>query len=94
SHYSAKLDFLENMHEGFTYDISVWVKLAEGEEPTELQVSRAETDSDGTNYWPPVVSPRLVTDEEWVLLEGSYTLTAGVTDLFFFVEEPYDEDQD
>ncbi|MBU9721780.1 MULTISPECIES: endo-1,4-beta-xylanase [Bacillaceae] len=94
SFYSAMLDFLDNMHEGFTYDISVWVKLAEGEEPTELQVSRAETDSDGTNYWPPVVTPRVVTDEEWVLLEGTYTLTAGVTDLFFYVEEPYDEDQD
>ncbi|MCK0470483.1 endo-1,4-beta-xylanase [Halalkalibacter sp. APA_J-10(15)] len=91
--YSAKLDFLENMYEGYTYDISVWVKLAPGEEPTELQVSRAETDADGTNYWPPVVTPKMVTDEEWVLLEGTYTLSSGVNDLFFYVEEPYDPDQ-
>ncbi|ADU28823.1 endo-1,4-beta-xylanase [Evansella cellulosilytica] len=94
SFHSAKLDFLDHMYAGHTYDISVWVKLAPGETPTSLQISRAETISGSTNYYPPVINPTEVTADEWVLLQGTYTLTGNVSDLYFYVEEPYDENQE
>jgi len=90
---SAKLDTLAEMYPGNTYLLSAWVKLAPGSEATELQVSRAETIEGVTSYYPPVVNPVLVTADEWVLLEGTYTLTSKVEDLYFYVEEPYDPDQ-
>ncbi|MDQ0252967.1 GH35 family endo-1,4-beta-xylanase [Evansella vedderi] len=93
SNHSAVIEALDNMYAGYTYDISLWVKLAEGEAPTRLQVTRAETNANGTNYWPPVVNPVTVTADEWVLLEGTYTLPPSVTSLQFFVEEPWDPDQ-
>src|SRR5690625_789806 len=89
---AAIIEFLDKMHPGSEYKISLWVKLAPGEQNTPLQLSAAETVNGETNYYPPVIAPTMVTADEWVLLEGTYDLPAAIEELSFYVEEEYDED--
>lgn len=90
---AAILDVVENIYPGYDYKVSLWVKLAPGEPNTPLQLSAAEkVEGAETSYWPPVISPTMVTDEEWVYLEGIYSVPRTIEALSLYVEEEYDED--
>jgi len=88
---AAIIDLFEKVHPGYEYEISLWVKLAPGEEDTPLQLSAAETVNGETSYYPPVIAPTKVTSDEWVLLEGTYNVPKSIEALSFYVEEEYDE---
>jgi len=90
---AAILEFLDKMHPGNEYNISLWVKLAPGEKATSLQLSAAEKVNGETSYYPPVIEPTIVTSDDWVLLEGTYNVPTAIEELSFYVEEEYDEDQ-
>src|SRR5690625_3315949 len=90
---AAIIEFLDKIHPGNEYNISLWVKLAPGEKATSLQLSAAETVNGETSYYPPVIAPTTVTSDDWVLLEGTYNVPAAIEELSFYVEEEYDEDQ-
>lgn len=90
---AALIEFLDNMHLGNEYKFSLWVKLGPGEEDTELQLSAAQTVDGETSYYPPVIEPTMVTSDDWVLLEGTYSVPTNVEALSFYVEEVYDEEQ-
>lgn len=89
---AALIEFLDDMHPGYEYEFSLWVKLAPGEEDTPLQLSAAETVNGETSYYPPVIAPTMVTADEWVLLEGTYNVPKAIEALSFYIEEEYDED--
>lgn len=90
---AAKIDLFDEMYPGHEYEISLWVKLAEGEEDTPLQLSVAETVNGETSYYPPVIEPVTVIADEWVLLEGTYNVPDAIEALHFYVEEEYEEEQ-
>src|SRR5699024_1906966 len=50
---AAKIELEDKMYPGHEYEISLWVKLAEEEEDTPLQLSVAETVNGETSYYPP-----------------------------------------
>ena len=91
SYDAALLDLFENVYPGYEYKISLWVKLAPGEEDTPLQLSVAETVNGETSYYPPAISPKMVTADEWVYLEGVYSVPRAIEALAFYVEEEYEE---
>lgn len=70
-----------------TYRASVWVRLAEGEQPTNMQLTleRKEAGQD-TEY--PAVARAPVTDGEWVQLTGVFThsSTNATETLLFYIE--------
>lgn len=68
--------------EGRTYQISAWVKLAEGEEPANMKFTVAEQPEDYVE----VNSAVSVTDAEWVQLAGTYTRGADVTSGDLYIE--------
>src|SRR5690606_29058534 len=55
--------------EGKTYQVSAWVKLAEGEDPANLKFTVAEV----PESYEEVNTAVEVTDAEWVQISGSYT---------------------
>ncbi|GAA4063647.1 endo-1,4-beta-xylanase [Amphibacillus indicireducens] len=89
---AAIIEFLDKMHPGYEYEFSLWVRLAEGEEDTQLQLSAAETVNGETSYYPPVIDQVTITADEWVYLEGVYAVPRAIEALAFYVEEPYDAD--
>src|SRR5699024_7641407 len=89
---AALIEFLDDMHPGYEYEFSLWVKLAPGEEDTPLQLSAAETVNGETSYYPPVIAPTMVTADELILLEGTYNVPKAIEALSFYIEEEYDED--
>ncbi len=77
------LDVLGNMHKGHIYELSVWVKMAPGQESSRIRLS-VQSGSDGpyTN----VSANETITDQEWVQLKGQYTLATNATVLNAYVE--------
>ncbi|GAA4060735.1 endo-1,4-beta-xylanase [Amphibacillus indicireducens] len=87
------LDVTSDISEEHTYELEAWVKLAPGEEPAELLISVQEEPMSGDTHYENISPALTVTDEEWVLLEASYQRDPDITNLHFYVEEPYDPDQ-
>lgn len=87
------VDVTTEITEDNKYELQAWVKLVPGEEPVELLISvQEEPMSEDTHY--ENLSPALtVTDQEWVLLEASYTRKPDLNKIYFYIEEPYDPDQ-
>jgi|GEM_PF-952548 len=77
------------MQQGGTYDISVWVKLAEGEDATNakvsLQVDGDENNSGDTN-WYTIAGSKEVTADSWVEFNTEYTLNTTGSGLSLYVE--------
>ncbi|NEU61870.1 endo-1,4-beta-xylanase [Paenibacillus sp. ALJ109b] len=70
------------MAKNHEYELSAWVKMAPGQEPTTLRISVQYADSGFAN-----VSPNAtVTDQEWVHLTGKYTLTTTPSVLNAYIE--------
>ncbi|MDK8193793.1 endo-1,4-beta-xylanase [Paenibacillus sp. UMB7766-LJ446] len=70
------------MAKNHEYELSAWVKMAPGQEPTTLRISVQYAESGFAN-----VSPNAtVTDQEWVHLTGKYTLTTTPSVLNAYIE--------
>ncbi|WP_078552357.1 endo-1,4-beta-xylanase [Bacillus alkalicellulosilyticus] len=76
------LNVLGKMHPGHIYDLSVWVKMAEGQPATSLRISVQSGSSAFTNVSPNVT----VNDQEWVQLSGQFTLSSDPSVLNAYVE--------
>ena len=76
------LDVMGKMHPGHIYDLSVWVKMAEGQPDTSVRISVQSGSSSFTN----VSSDTTATDEEWVQLSGRFTLNSAPSVLNAYVE--------
>ncbi|REJ15397.1 MAG: 1,4-beta-xylanase [Paenibacillaceae bacterium] len=63
------LDVRGKMARGHQYELSAWVKMARGEEPTVIRISVQYGENSFANVSPDVT----VTDGEWVKLSGTYT---------------------
>ncbi|GGA19503.1 endo-1,4-beta-xylanase [Paenibacillus physcomitrellae] len=64
------------------YELSAWVKMAPGQNPTRLRISVQSGDSTFTN----VSENATVTDRDWVQLSGKYTLAVTPTVLNAYIE--------
>ncbi|HEU5140443.1 MAG TPA: endo-1,4-beta-xylanase [Bacillales bacterium] len=81
----ASFNVLDKIQQGVTYDVSTWVKLAQGAAPMKLRISYQLDDSEGTIY--KGISGNVeVTDSGWMQLKGTFTLTSEATGLSFYVE--------
>ncbi|WP_221653555.1 endo-1,4-beta-xylanase [Actinotalea ferrariae] len=67
---------------GRTYQISAWLKLAEGEAPTDLRIS-VQRDAEGASAYDTVVTATGVTAGTWVQVEASYTMAAAESALLY-----------
>lgn len=76
------LSVLGKMHKGDKYNLSAWVKLAPGTEPTTLRISIQTGDSSFAN----VSQNEVVTADNWVQLKGTYTLSETPSILNVYVE--------
>ncbi|TYQ18353.1 UNVERIFIED_CONTAM: endo-1,4-beta-xylanase [Acetivibrio alkalicellulosi] len=86
------LDVMGKMHRGHEYELSVWVKMAEGQSITPLRITvEAGTSGPWTNVTPDID----VTADEWVELKGTFELTFTPEVLNVYVELPsgYEEDK-
>lgn len=87
------VDVTSQISEDQTYQLEAWVKLAPGQEETELLISVQEEPADGETHYENISPALTVTDQEWVLLEASYVRDPSLNQLYFYVEEPYDAEQ-
>jgi endo-1,4-beta-xylanase len=84
--YSApKLDTTDLITKGNKLNISVWVKLAPGEQPTEMRLS-IQRDLNGESSYDSIVGNTLVTADEWVEFKGTYTLPNDSDTTAIYVE--------
>jgi endo-1,4-beta-xylanase len=76
-----------------TYQISAYVRLAEGEPDSRIILTMQRTPTGGsTQYdWIAPSEEDGVTDAEWVLLEGQYSFTGDVSELVLYLESPDEE---
>ena len=79
------LALLDDVEKGVRYSLSVWVRLAGGEEPARLRMS-VERHTDGVTSYEGVVGDTLVTADGWVNLTGGYTLASDADFLTTYVE--------
>ncbi len=72
-------------YKGRKCNVSVWAKLAPGEGSADLRVCLQHNYGDTEDYkW--IVSNTQVTEDEWVKLEGSYSLPVQADTLAIYVE--------
>ncbi|WP_078552355.1 endo-1,4-beta-xylanase [Bacillus alkalicellulosilyticus] len=76
------LNVFGKMHPGHIYDLSVWVKMDEGQPSTSLRIGVQSGSNAFTNVSPDVT----VTNQEWVQLSGQFTLSSNPTLLNVYVE--------
>lgn len=84
---AALVDAAGKMAKNHEYELSAWVKMAPGEEPTTLRISVQYADSGYAN----VSQNAIVTDQEWVHLTGKYTLTTTPSVLNAYIETANDD---
>lgn len=84
---AALVDATGKMAKNHEYELSAWVKMAPGEEPTTLRISVQYADSGYANVSQNVT----VTDQEWVHLTGKYTLTTTPSVLNAYIETANDD---
>lgn len=74
----------DRMKKGANHKLSVWVKLALGEEPTDVALS-VQVQEDGEEKYITVASGQ-VTADEWIQLKGDYLLGELVESVDVYVE--------
>ena len=77
----ALVDVLGKMHRNHQYELSAWVKMAEGQSPTVLRIS---VENSGT--YANVSQNATVTADGWVELKGTYVQTNNPTVLNAYIE--------
>ena len=84
--YSApKIDATNKIHRNSKYNVSVWVKLAPGEQPTNFRLS-LQRDLNGESSYDTIVGNTEITADNWVELKGSYTLGSAADAVTVYVE--------
>ncbi|MDQ0112597.1 endo-1,4-beta-xylanase [Paenibacillus harenae] len=81
------LNILGKMHKNHEYNLSVWVKMAPGQEQTRLRMSLQLGESSYAN----VSGNATVTDSQWVQLRGKVTMNTTPVILNAYVETADDD---
>jgi len=76
------LNVMGKMHKNHKYDLSVWVKMAPGQDPTNLRM----TVQSGESTYSLITNNVRVTDSQWVRLSGPFSLTITPDILNVYVE--------
>ena len=79
------LDVTNVMFNGSRYKVSLWAKLAPGEEPAQLRVSLQRNAGTVTTYHT-VIGDTNVTADAWVRLTTTYDVALANSSLFLYVE--------
>lgn len=82
--HGPSINVIDKLHREHRYNVSVWVKLAPGEDPTNVHLS-LQRGLDGQNNFERIASGS-VTAGDWVFLSGTYTLAHTVDVLSIYVE--------
>jgi endo-1,4-beta-xylanase len=80
-----KLDVFTKVHKGSKYHFSIWLKLAPGENPSELRLS-LQRGYQGENKYDTIVGKTAVTADGWVELKGDYQLKNTADSLSVYIE--------
>ncbi|MBN2736151.1 MAG: endo-1,4-beta-xylanase [Spirochaetales bacterium] len=88
SYEGASINVLNKINNGSKYSLSLWVKLLPGFEATDLRLSIYR--NDGTDHYETVVPDTLVSDQNWVQLKGTYTLSYDVNRIEVYIESAGD----
>src|SRR5690554_2492844 len=80
------IDLQDMVTEEQKYQISVWAKLPEGSSGS-LIITIEKNDGSETS-WDRVVGPVTASSDEWVQLEGEYTIRSGYEVFTLYVESP------
>ncbi|SDY28353.1 Endo-1,4-beta-xylanase, GH35 family [Evansella caseinilytica] len=86
--HGPSIDASGKLQREHSYRVSVWAKLATGEEPASLQISAQRSVGGGNPNWDNLGNPVRVTADEWVLLEATYALPTMADELSLYVESP------
>jgi hypothetical protein len=79
---------LNLLQEGETYDVGVWVRVAEGEVPLQITMKRQCEGDPELGQYIPVATP-VIANTEWQYLAGTLAAqTCGPTELLLFIEVP------
>lgn len=81
----AKIDVTRKMANGSRFRISVWAKLAPGEEPANLRVSLERTFA-GVQTFATAIPNTRVTDSQWTRLSAVYDVAFAFETLSLYVE--------
>jgi len=86
----ATVDVMGMLKEGSSYEISAYMRLAEGEPDSRVVITMQRTPvGGGTKYeWIAPSAEKGVTDAEWVYLQGQYSYSGEVSELLLYVESP------
>jgi|GEM_PF-259751 len=85
-YHGAVVDVTDLMEEGVIYPVSVWVKLAPGEEDRSISLSYEQRLVGGTSTYHNIDGNRTVTDDGWVRLSGQFTAPANLEILNIYIE--------
>src|SRR4051794_19057115 len=82
------LDLLPVLAPGTVYQFTAFVRLRSGEAATQLIMTVQRTPTGGTTQFDRVAASAAdgVTDSAWVMLQGTYSVTGGVSGLLLYVE--------
>lgn len=91
--HGAIIDVLDVLEPDTIYEMSVFVKLAEGEPESQVILTMQRTPiGDDTQYeWIAPSSKDGVTDADWVQLKGQYSFSGEVSELGLYIESPDEE---
>jgi len=91
--HGATIDVKNLMEPDKTYDVSGYVRLADGEPESRVIITMQRTPSGGSTVyeWIAPSAQDGVTDSEWVYLQGQYTYSGEVSELMLYVESPDEE---
>ncbi|MBN2118668.1 MAG: endo-1,4-beta-xylanase [Anaerolineales bacterium] len=89
----ATIDVMSMLQPDTTYEISGFVKLAEGAPASRVVITMQRTPTSGeTKYeWIAPSAEDGVTDADWVELKGEYSFSGEVTELLLYVESSDEE---
>ncbi len=88
--HGATINVKNLLEPGKTYDISGYVRLADGEPDSRMIITMQRTPKGGDTVYEWIVPSEQdgVTDSEWVYLKGQYTYDGEVDELMLYVESP------
>lgn len=84
--HGLQLDVSPIFFKGRTYEISVQVRLVNGQPKDNLVVTMQQTPSKGEIQYLNIIPPTAITDAEWTTLTGKYTATTSNNNLILYIE--------
>ncbi len=91
--HGASVNIMGLLEPDVSYEISAYVKLAEGEPNSRVILTVQRTPAGGSTVYEQVAPSSVdgVTDSKWVYLQGKYSYSGEVTELLLYVESPDEE---